>query len=480
MLNKIRFLLIFMPLLPAIPGLMAQHPESITLGTSHEIKSLVLEEVRPYLVATPPGYENSDMEYPVLYVLDGLSHFHHTSAAVNFLSRNGRMPEMIVVAIPNTGQRTRDLTPPTEESTRFPTAGGADKMIKFLQSELIPQINRTYRAKPYRVLIGHSFGGLFALHTMVNHPGIFDAYISISPSIWWDENKLVDQAEALFEDENKLEGHLYMTMGNEGGGMLGGAWKFAAVLKEYAGEDLTWHFALMEAETHGSVPYRSTYDGLEFIFSDWDLNNQWEEFMARGIAAVDSHIEKLKDQFGYAPEVPEGSMNLLGYQLLQDGKTEEAIAVFERNTEWYPQSSNVWDSYAEGLMEKGQNAKAIKYYKKSLEMNPGNTNAVDKLAELGIPREDLVIRVEVSDDLMRKYAGTYEIQDGPRVTITFEDGILYGQAEGTPRSELVPSAPDRFYMEGEDVQVRFVLDAEDNASIVLQVGDRPMKGKKIE
>src|SRR5687767_11622017 len=128
------------------------------------IKSGVLGEERTILVRTPPGYERNDLRYPILYMTDGDAHLLHTSGTVSFLARNGRMPEMIIVGITNT-DRTRDLTPTRVSSMtlpngtmQFPTSGGADKFLKFIETELIPQVEAKYRAQPYRVLAGHSFG----------------------------------------------------------------------------------------------------------------------------------------------------------------------------------------------------------------------------------------------------------------------------------------------------------------------------------
>lgn len=111
--------------------------------------------------------------------------------------------------------------------------------------------------------MGHSLGGLFAIYTLVKQPGLFDGFIAISPSLWWDEEGLVDEAETALKNNPDMKGDLYMTMGNEGGKMLRAVLKLSGVLEENATENLRWHFEQMEKETHGSIPHRSTYDGLE-------------------------------------------------------------------------------------------------------------------------------------------------------------------------------------------------------------------------
>ena len=197
---------------------LAQDAEPfLSLGETRELHSAVLGERREIIVGLPAGYEGGDETYPVVYLLDGPSHFHHTTGTARFLARNGRMPEVIVVAIPNT-DRTRDLSPPihSDASPARSSAGGADSFLEFISAELRPFVDEHYRTRPYAILIGHSLGGLFANHALVHRPEVFDAYISISPSLWWDEQRLVAQADSAFDHAGDLVGDFYMTMGQRG------------------------------------------------------------------------------------------------------------------------------------------------------------------------------------------------------------------------------------------------------------------------
>ena len=132
---------------------------------------------RPYLIYEPPGARDGPL--PVIVLLDGDAHFHHTTGIVRFLVDQGRMPPALVVAVPNTTDRTRDLTPPilsdTALRTATPTAGGADRMLRFLADELLPEVARHYGTAPFRILIGHSFGGLFAAYALLIRPDVFQA-----------------------------------------------------------------------------------------------------------------------------------------------------------------------------------------------------------------------------------------------------------------------------------------------------------------
>ena len=335
----------------ANPGvLFAQSDDNaIVIGHRHEVHSAVLGEDRPILVHTPVGYDQSTTGYPVMYLLDGRGHFHHTSGTMRFLAASNRMPKMIVVAIPNTADRTHDLTPPTASDTAnaFPTAGGADNFLRFIREELQPWVEREYRTAPYRVLVGHSFGGLFATHTLFTAPESFDAYLSISPSLWWDNEDWIMQAESLFEDHPDLTGSLYMTMGDEGGTMLAGAWGLTRILETSAPESFRWKWTHMPAEDHGSVPHRSTYDGLEWIFDGWRFPNFFQVVMDggdEGLEEVDEHYAELSKRFGFEVRAPRGSMNQVGQFLLRQKRVDDAIRVLESNARRYPESPNVYAS----------------------------------------------------------------------------------------------------------------------------------------
>src|SRR5258705_4340917 len=103
---------------------------------------------------------------------DGDAHIGHTGSTIEFLARNGRMSELIVVGIVNT-DRTRDLTPAKAtgpNAAQFPTAGGADNFLKFIETELLPQIEKNYRVQPYPILAAHAFGGRFAVNRVITRP----------------------------------------------------------------------------------------------------------------------------------------------------------------------------------------------------------------------------------------------------------------------------------------------------------------------
>jgi uncharacterized protein len=344
---------------------MGQNPDRIT------IKSEVLGEERVALVRTPNSYERGDQRYPVLYMTDGNAHLDHTWSTMEFLARNGRVPQLIIVAITNT-DRTRDLTP-TQGKRQEPggqITGGADKFLKFIETELIPKIENNFRVQPYRVFAGHSYGGLFALHAFLSKPELFNAYIAVSPSMEWDNQLLSRRAEEFFKDRKELNRTIFFTLANEGGDTQVGFDRFKEILSKQKPKNFEWDSMLMLDEDHGSVVMRSHYFGLRKIFDGWLYTAMHDNH--GGVVAVEDHYKKLSTRFGFMVLPPELFMNSLGYQLMGNGRMDEAISVFKTNVERYPNSANVYDSLAEAYEKSGKIDLAKPNYEKAVQLGQQN------------------------------------------------------------------------------------------------------------
>lgn len=165
------------------------------------IRSKVLDEVRVINVYTPPAYaRRTQTRYPVLYMPDGglKEDFPHVAADVDAAIRDGSMRPMIVVGIENTYRR-RDMTAPTEVASDrkiAPTVGGAAAFRAFMATELMPQVRRRYRTNGNTAIVGESLAGLFVLDTFFAQPKLFDTYIALSPSLWWNDQALARGAAA--------------------------------------------------------------------------------------------------------------------------------------------------------------------------------------------------------------------------------------------------------------------------------------------
>ena len=341
------------------------------------IKSSVLGEDRTILVRTPEGYETNKLAYPVLYMTDGDAHIAHTSSTIEFLARNGRMPEMIVVGITNT-DRTRDLTPTKAtgpNAAQFPTAGGADNFLKFIETEVIPEIEKRYRVQPYRVLAGHSFGGLFAVHALITRPELFNSYVAVSPSLQWSDDATLKRAEEFFKTRKELRATLFTSLGNEPGDIGKAFEQFKQLLAKNQIKGFESEAQQMTDEDHGSVVLRSHYFGLRKVYDGWQMpRDPATGAVAGGLKAADDHYKWLSQKFGYSIPTPENLINQIGYQDLLGGNPEEAIVTFKTNVDRYPNSANVYDSLAEAYEKGGRIELATPLYEKAQMLGKQNND----------------------------------------------------------------------------------------------------------
>ena len=376
--NLIRFVCGFAVLLLISSAATAQ-PGTGTVKRL-QLKSTVLGEDRVVLVRTPVGYETNKVSYPVLYMTDGDAHIGHTASTIDFLTRNGRIADLIVVGVTNT-DRTRDLTPAKSTNKnaagelQFPTAGGADNFLKFFETELIPEIEKEYRVQPYRILAGHSFGGLFAIHAMITKPGLFNSYVAVSPSLQWENAEALKRAEEFLKNQKELRVTLYTSIGLEPGAIGESFDRFKEALSKTNIKGFEWQAERMSDEDHGSVVLRSHYFGLRKVYEDWQAPRDLKSgAVLGGLKGADAHFKKLSEKFGYTLPVPEALINQMGYQFLFDSKPEEAIAAFKANVERYPASANVYDSLAEAYERGGRIDLAEPLYDKARVLGQQNSD----------------------------------------------------------------------------------------------------------
>lgn len=363
-----RSVLGFLLLLASLP-LLAQLPPP-NEPAMVRIESKILGEQRVILVRTPPSYRTGARSYPVVYMTDGDRQIGHTAATADFLAREGRMPEVILVGISNT-DRTRDLTPtraPFDGQPIFPTSGGADKFLSFIETELIPNIEANYRTQPYRVFAGHSFGGLFALHTLATRPDLFSAIVAVSPTLTWDNRYVHRRVTELLDRDKNLKTTLYVTIGDEGEALDREFESLKALLEKRAPKGLEWEALKFGDEDHGSIVLPTHYAGLRRIFEPWRFVLDPRADPLTLHARAKEHFARTSKRAGFAIPVPEPTTNVIGYRLMAAGHLPEAIAVFRTNAEAYPQSANVYDSLGEAYEKQGDLDQARTNYARAAEI----------------------------------------------------------------------------------------------------------------
>lgn len=337
----------------------AQQLVASTAHTVHTINSTVLGEQRTVLVRVPPGYERSTQRFPVLLMLDAHSPQNGMMASiVESQAFAGAMPEMIVVGIQNTN-RTRDLTP---TKTDRAGSGGGDKFLDFIEHEVLPLVDRTYRTESYRVYAGHSLGGLAVVYAMATRPHLFGGYIAASPFLHWDNNFVVRKTEEAFKTRKEFRKSLFISLGDEPP-YDGGYNAFKDLLRKSAPNGFEYEMNHWTDEDHGSILMRTYLAGIRKTYSGWRIDAAVQSLMT-----LRSHYSKLSKRFGYEVKPPENIVNQFGYALFRAEKVDEAVEAFEENVKLYPDSANVYDSLAEALEKKGAKSKALANYEKAYKM----------------------------------------------------------------------------------------------------------------
>jgi len=357
--------------------------DPVPVNTRHTriMKSLVLDEDRRFIVHLPRGYEQQlSRRYPVMIVLDGDAWAGLMAETLHTFRQRGAAPPVIVIGISNT-DRTRDLT--TTHVDDLPNSGGADNFISFLRDELLPFVDQEYRTNDYRIVFGHSFGGLLGVYALICQQDVgFDACIAASPALYYDRGPTLRKIEkALAENPPDGPKFFYLSMANEL--TYGEAIDF--LKEQFGGKDwVRWQEKRYPEESHGSVPWRVIPDGVQALFDNWSIPLKT---MTGGWNKVRDHYENLSEQMGYEVLVPELMANNLGYREMNRGDMSDALEIFEWNVQTYPESYNVWDSLAEALMIKGELTASAQNYRRVLALDPGNANALQKLAKMGLSVE---------------------------------------------------------------------------------------------
>ncbi len=358
-------------------------------GAEIHFRSNILKETRRLLIATPAGYERTTERYPVLYLLDAETHFRYVSGMVEFLAGADRIPEMIVVGVESgsKARRTRDLTPASssEVDGRFtPGHGGAASFLSFLTKELIPFAAKKYRTRPYRILVGHSHGGLFAAYVFSTSPAVFNAYLAIDPSLSWDNGAVVEQIDSVLSSTNELRADFYFTASHSGDEPPKQVRKLASLIEKKRPAGFRSRFEWMRQETHASIPLRSIHQGLETIFDGWHLTDPLELFEKGGIQAIHRHFREGGERYGYTRTTSPFTVSMIVHGLIGKARLEQASEVLFHDRKSYPPPWNQLDALARAYSDRGNNERARFFYLESLKANPRNEWARKKLQQMGV------------------------------------------------------------------------------------------------
>jgi len=384
--HNIRKIYLVVFLLPGFSA-FAQQDNRITIGFTDTVYSKILNEKRRILVHIP----NNDRtkHYPVLYILDGDDHFQSAVAIDEQLS--GPLPEMIIIGITNT-DRERDLTPTHIQPDRMVNAGdaarsgGGENFLAFIEKELMPYVDSHYPTTKYRVFSGHSLGGLTVMNAFFNHTELFNSYIAIDPSLWWNGRKWIESQKAIMKKKNFNNKGLFVAIANNlppgmdtlsvmkdtsiGTSFSRSVLGFVQSLRNAQPAGLRWSSKYYPNEWHGVVELNAEYDALRnlFAFYRFDMGRLRQNPDLNGDSLLTEHYQKVSDILGYKMVPGESNVNDLAYFYMSAGRMKQAYALFKRNVEMYPQSANAFDSLGEYYESAGDKKNAIAAYTKSLSL----------------------------------------------------------------------------------------------------------------
>ncbi len=363
--------------------------QNIVIGKFDTISSAILKEKRVIRIYQPNQNRVIDApqeRYPVIYLLDGDWHFSSVvgiTEQLSYINGNNICPEMIIVGI-SILDRYRDLTP-SRDTNWSKTSGENSKFISFIKQELIPYIDSNYPSSVYRIFIGHSLGGLTVINTLVTDPDLFNAYVAIDPSMWWDNQSSLKETKIALSEKTYNNINLYLAIANSMDRDMDtlkvrndktrntlpirSLLEFSDHLKLCNGNKLNYKVKYYPDENHGSVPLKATYDALRFIFDFYNLQLTKKDYadtsMSLGIRIV-NHYKNISEKMGYLIVPSEEFINTLGYNALYMSNYKLAQYFFSLNISNYPDSFNAYDSYGDYFVATGDRNEAVKMYEKSL------------------------------------------------------------------------------------------------------------------
>ena len=239
-------------------------------GVVEEFHSNALNEKRVLNIYLPDGYNPDDTEtYPTVYVLDGSANedFPHIAGLIQFMNMYNLTPKSIVVGIANVN-RYRDFTFPSEhedDKKTNPANGGSPKFLNFIENEVQSLVKTNYKTNGHKTIIGQSLGGLLATEILIKKAHLFNDYIIVSPSLWWNHQKLVDGASEYFKTNMGLEKRVFVSLGKEHPIMHEVADKLVDAIKMAGNYNIELHYVPILEEDHATILHKAVYQALETL-----------------------------------------------------------------------------------------------------------------------------------------------------------------------------------------------------------------------
>ena len=257
---------------PAAPT--GERVQPLILGEIHTVHSRVMGSDRRVVVRLPGGYaSDTARRYKVVYVIDGgpEQDFPHLAGLAQSAEVNGTFEPFILVGI-ETVRRRSEITPPasdvpTYEAELGARPGGSAQFRRFIAEEIKPWIDGRYRTSGHDAVIGESLAGLFVVETLFEQPDLFDDYIAVSPSLWWENMKYGREAADRLRRLPAGQRRLYLTLADEGYRHQAGVDLLVAGLEAAAPRQLQWLYVPQgDTETHASIYHGAALDAFRAFY----------------------------------------------------------------------------------------------------------------------------------------------------------------------------------------------------------------------
>ncbi len=346
-------------------GFAQKDGDDIVIGKYRVIHSEVLDEDRLLFVHLPRDYEDTQLSYPVLYILyvDVYNYFADAAIVTERLGSTGEIPPLIIIGVANTN-RYRDLLPvKTRDRSE---GGGSDNFLRFFKDELIPHIDKTYRTKNYRILAGPQTAAIFSLYALITEPGLFQAVISENPFMNPENTELLfPKAESFFKKRATLKNFLYIKCEkDERPQDLKYVNKLARLLESEKPERFRFQVEFREpsGDFTAAMPFK---EGLRTLFSGHKLP---DNFKTNSLKDILDYYKQRSEEYGFEVDPPELMLTFEGDKLNQQGKAKEALEIFNYDLGKNPKELNALWRLGETYRGMGEFEKARDYYKKFLEI----------------------------------------------------------------------------------------------------------------
>lgn len=319
-----------------------------TVGKNYVIDSKILEEKRQIQVFLPPEYTKTDKKYPVLYILDGQRFFLYGVSLHQSFSHFGLTPEFIVVGINNSyPERFRHF------------GSGKVQFMNFIEKELKPFINNTFRTENENIFFGWEYGGSLVFHTMLSKAKLFDAYILASPFP-------IEESVMQLDSIDKLNKNLYFSVSPDEYAVKHGVVKLDSLLSVKPIEDLNWSYLKLDIEKHRSTGYPTLYHGLRNYFKyyqEFEVNNLQKFIEAGGIKYAHQYNDERAHRHGFSSNLSLWSR----YTIVRSAFRAEDYNYFTKFMEAF-NSEEFIDELIKGNMDYGATFIAD-FYKKNKDYN---------------------------------------------------------------------------------------------------------------